>query len=693
MMHIKLFTLRYLIAFAFLFCFLPLGATGVDVELEQELERYIQLIDDNKEAEAGDLLQQLKLSYGNANNPAVASKARLLGYLITDSYYKTDIDVKNEAETDALLQQMLQLTEVTDNPNVLTEIYATELELLLFQNKLDDAILKADVLVDLLPHTTDLRIAYFGHNVLGRLYRADTQYELALQHFISGMDVITQTNDKFTLRRRAFLNFNMARVHAELKNWSQAKQLTEQLVRDAIKYQHLDMLPNFYLLLGYIAGIEQRLEDAIQFDTLGLEAALANGNKRLALTFENNLAVSHIDLKQIEQAKTILERAKQRAISIGNEYSRQLSLLNLGYIRVLEGEHDAGIEQIKASMDYFRQHATKVDFESYYDSLSDAYAVAGRYQEQADLLLERMALREDIRTTVREARLNELQNRYDTKAKAQQITILEHENTLKAQLLENQQLQQKLTLLFVILMLFAAVALYSLYRKVRQSNKKLSETNQQLAIQSQRDPLTGLYNRRALHEHMEVRSKKRRENDSESTLTGILMLDIDFFKRINDHYGHSAGDAVLIEVSKRLLESCREQDLVVRWGGEEILLLLDNISLEKVPIFIKRILNKLAEAPVQYEQHRINVSVSGGFIHLPFANISEQELDWEKVMQISDMALYRSKANGRNQVCMINGLNVNFATAETLLYTDLTGAIREGLIDVATVTGPGGNVN
>ena len=691
MVHLRLALLRYLIFFAVLLCVVPANGVEIDVDLEQELDRYIQLIDDNKEAEAGALLQQLKLS--DANNPAISSRVRLLGYLITDSYYKTDIEVNNEAETKALLQQMLQLAEVTDNPNVLSEIYATELELLLFQNKLDDAILKADVLVELLPLTTDLRIAYFGHNVLGRLFRADSQYEQALQHFISGMDVISKTNDRFTVRRRAFLNFNMARVHAELKNWPQARQLTEQLVDDAIKYQHLDMLPDFYLLLGYIAGIEKRLEDAIKFDTLGLEAALASDKQRLALTFENNIAVTHIDLKQYGRAKAILERAMQRAISIDNEYSRQLSLLNLGYIRVLEGEHDAGIEQIKASMDYFRQHATKVDFESYYDSLSNAYAVAGRYQEQADLLLERMALREDIRTTVREARLNDLQNRYDTKAKTQQITILEHENTLKAQLLENKQLQQKLTLLFVILMLFAAGALYSLYRKVRQSNKKLYETNQQLAIQSQRDPLTGLFNRRALHEHMQGRAKNRRENDKDATLTGILMLDIDFFKRINDHYGHSAGDAVLIEVSQRLVESCREQDLVVRWGGEEILLLLDNISLEQVPIFIKRILNIVADRPIQYEQHKINITVSGGFIHLPFANISEEELDWEKVMQIADMALYLSKANGRNQVCMINGLKVSFAIAETLLYSDLTGAIREQMIEVATVTGPGGNVS
>lgn len=94
---------------------------------------------------------------------------------------------------------------------------------------------------------------------------------------------------------------------------------------------------------------------------------------------------------------------------------------------------------------------------------------------------------------------------------------------------------------------------------------------------------------------MEKRSGKERQSDLTAHLAGILLLDIDFFKRINDNYGHNAGDVVLIEVSQRLKSCCRDHDFIVRWGGEEIVLLLDTISISQVRPFIQRILKAVAE--------------------------------------------------------------------------------------------------
>jgi diguanylate cyclase (GGDEF)-like protein len=150
---------------------------------------------------------------------------------------------------------------------------------------------------------------------------------------------------------------------------------------------------------------------------------------------------------------------------------------------------------------------------------------------------------------------------------------------------------------------------------------------------------------------------------------------------------------VLIEISRRLVDTCREQDVIVRWGGEEVLLLLDNIVPGQIPGFIQRILQAITDTPVKFEKHQIQVTASGGFIHLPFAGISEEKLNWEKAMQIVDMALYLSKAHGRNQVCMINDLKVGFSEAEALLHTDLSGAIHAGMLDVTSITGPGGTVS
>jgi len=675
---------RVFIFTCLLLCCGAVVASDVDPALEQALDKYVQLSQSDIEG-AKALLDQLEQT--QADNDAVQSRARLLSYLASGAFDPVQTDKSNN-----YLQALLRLAEATENPDALSEIFGTEIELLMYQRKFNDAIVKADRLQHYLQRASDPRIRYYFNGLLGRLYSNDGQYTQALQHYIAALDAVMETDNEATIRRRTFLNLRIAQVHAELKNWPQARTLTQSTLDESIKYRLNSFVPDLYLLQGYIASFEKRFQDAIRINQQGIAAALLNDDEAYALTFENNLGAAYIELEQYASAKAVLSQALERAERLNDEHSQQLIKMNLGYIRVMNGEHSAGIEQMRASMQYFSQNASKAEYEPYYEWLAKAYAAAGQYQLQAETLLEQMALQENIRSADRESRLNELQNRYDTKAKAQQITILEQENNLNAQLLENKQLQQKLTLLFVLLMLFAAVSLFQLYRKVRQSNRKLYETNKQLAFQSQRDPLTGLYNRRALQQHMQLRAQKRREQDSKVSLTGLLLLDIDFFKRINDHYGHSAGDAVLIEISQRLVATCREQDLVVRWGGEEVLLLLDNIVPGQISGFIQRILQAIAEQPVEYEQQQINVTASGGFIHLPFAGISEQQLDWEKVMQVVDMALYLSKANGRNQVCLINDLKVDYAKAEALLYTDLTGAIRAGMLDVTTITGPGGAV-
>lgn len=662
-----------------------LAASQIDPLLEQALDKYILLsIEDTAAANK----QLLALEQQHANNPAIASRVRLLSYLVNYQFYQQDPE-----RLEQRLSQLLAQVELTEDADTLAEIYATELEILLYQNKLNEAFVNIDRAAQAVSRALTPRVRYYANNVLGRLYQADTQFERALEHYIIAMDAVSETDDAFTLRRRAFLNYNIALVHTELRNWTRASTLAEQNIAEAKKYGHDGFLPELYLLLGYIAGSEKDYLRAVQIYKQGLAVSTALGRDSTALIFENNLGATYIQLAQYAEAKTILQQALKRAEQLQDEHNKQLIMQNLGFIRVMQGEHDEGIAQMESTMRYLSQHAPKTEYEPYYEWLAKAYAAAGRYKEQADTLLEQMALREDIRKADSESRLATLQDRYDSKAKAQQITILEQENNLKAQLLENKQLQQKLTLLFVLLMLFAAVALLQLYRKVRHSNQKLNETNKQLAFQSQRDPLTGLYNRRALQQHMQRRSQLRREQDADTHLTGLLLLDIDFFKRINDHYGHNAGDAVLIEISKRLQATCREHDLVVRWGGEEILLLLDNIAPAQLEGFITRIMQAIALPPVTFEQQQIAVTASGGFIHLPFANISETQLDWEKVMQIVDMALYLSKANGRNQVCMINGLKVSFEQAEALLYTDLSGAIRDNMVDVTVVSGPGGAVS
>jgi len=666
-------------------CFNAYAQSQTDPKVEQQLDNFLVLVRDDADA-ADAFLNTVFNNYSPEELEEIAflSKVRLVAYHAISLLYQ-----QRQTDADAMLANLMALANQTENADTKSEIYAVEIEFLIYQREYTAAVLKADRLDLLLKQAITPRICYYAHTVLGHLFKADSQYERALQHYTDALDAIIKTDDQFTLHRRSALNYAIARVYTDLKKWSEAKTLTEQLIADAKKYRFTQRLPEYYLMLGFIAAEQKDLDAAIAINQLGLVAAKENNQPGVELTFQNNLGSIYIEQGNYAAAKQALQNAAQQAKLLNNEFSIELIGFNLAYIEVMEGEHNSGLAKMLTALEYFEKNDTKTGYENTLQWLAKAYGAAGQHKLQAQTLQRQLELRDEILTTEREKSVAELQSRYDTKAKSQLITILEQENDLKAQLLANQKLQQQLTALFALVLIFAAILLYQLYRKVRMSNRKLREANKQLEFQSLRDPLTGLFNRRALQEHMQRRAKfGRRQSDISTQANAFLLLDIDFFKKINDFHGHNAGDEVLKSIGDRLSKVCREEDLVIRWGGEEFLLYLENITPEQVSGFCQRILEVIASEPVHCDARVIPVSASGGFIHLPFAGIDETELNWERALQIADMALYLSKVHGRNQIYAITGLRCDYETARQPLTDDLQGAIQKNMVDYITIKGP-----
>jgi diguanylate cyclase (GGDEF)-like protein len=164
-----------------------------------------------------------------------------------------------------------------------------------------------------------------------------------------------------------------------------------------------------------------------------------------------------------------------------------------------------------------------------------------------------------------------------------------------------------------------------------------------LRAQSTKDPLTGLYNRRYLQEMLD--REIRRAIRSEQHL-GVLMLDLDHFKKFNDTYGHEAGDAVLRETASFLVRSIRVEDFVCRYGGEEFVVVLPTADLRAAEARAERIRSKLRDLVVMHDGRSLGViTVSVGVAALPDHGMSEKEL-----LQAADAALYRAKRGGRDRV-------------------------------------------
>lgn len=156
------------------------------------------------------------------------------------------------------------------------------------------------------------------------------------------------------------------------------------------------------------------------------------------------------------------------------------------------------------------------------------------------------------------------------------------------------------------------------------------------------DGLTGLYNRRFLSKRLEEEySKAIRYN----TPLSLLVMDVDFFKRVNDTFGHQVGDNALISVARVLQQSVRESDLVGRYGGEEFVVLLPHTGLDKALTVAEKIRLAVSETPVEgMGERRLTISIGvAGFPDLKVANM-------EELVRKADEALYRAKEGGRNQV-------------------------------------------
>lgn len=173
------------------------------------------------------------------------------------------------------------------------------------------------------------------------------------------------------------------------------------------------------------------------------------------------------------------------------------------------------------------------------------------------------------------------------------------------------------------------------------------------------DPLTGLHNRRFLSEHIDtalaaslrrVREAKLHESEPPPDCdTLFFLIDVDHFKRVNDRYGHAAGDAVLVQFGRRLQQLMRESDYVVRWGGEEFLAVARDTDRSRAAELAERIRSIMADTPFELDDGRLlRVSCSIGFACMPFIADKPKALGWQDAVKLADQALLGAKRSGRD---------------------------------------------
>ena len=203
---------------------------------------------------------------------------------------------------------------------------------------------------------------------------------------------------------------------------------------------------------------------------------------------------------------------------------------------------------------------------------------------------------------------------------------------------------------------------------LEQQALMLEKANQELAESAFSDALTGLRNRRYFKTYIEAEFHDW-EPETEEALAALAetrlddvqrrefgddllmyIFDLDHFKNINDTYGHDAGDVVLVEVARRLRATARAGDSLMRWGGEEFLVVSRGVRRDNGAGFAQRIMAALADTPIIIPSgHALRVTASIGWAPFPWSRANPQAVSQEDVLFMADNAVYLSKRGGRNR--------------------------------------------
>ena len=234
--------------------------------------------------------------------------------------------------------------------------------------------------------------------------------------------------------------------------------------------------------------------------------------------------------------------------------------------------------------------------------------------------------------------------------------------------------------------------------EVDQRTRELREMADELKELALHDPLTGLRNRRYLFETMDgvmaeiarqharnTEGAEDRRDKPDDEVLGLFLVDIDHFKEVNDTWGHDAGDAVLKQFAEVLQSCVRAEDLVVRWGGEEFLVVLPRTRHYYLKQFAERLRTRVAERGFELaSQQPIHRTCSVGFTSYPLFHTPDVEVDLDQMISAADLALYLAKREGRNRtIHVISGARQpEDESAVTTSLASLEWATEKGYLKI-----------
>ena len=405
------------------------------------------------------------------------------------------------------------------------------------------------------------------------------------------------------------------------------------------------------------------------------------GNLRRQATMLGNLADSYLKTREYATALRYAEQALPLAREVRYIKAESLAKGNAGLALIALGRVEEGRRMLEGVIADSRRREEWPGVAQFEKELGAALEAAGDTRGAVQAYHRGRRVADEVWRREQQQALVELQARYDDERRQRDMQALDADNRLKTQELQRRDLEQRIWWLLG-LAAAAAMALVGVgVRRVRRMHASLSRTNAQLLAQSERDPLTGLANRR------HVQSALPAFGPHGTLQASVFLIDVDHFKAINDRHGHAGGDAVLQALAQRMQRVLRDGDLVARWGGEEFLVVVPRPETAPAERLARRLLQAVGGSPVELDGGPVEVTASigyAGFAGEPgiFAP------GWERAVALADAAMYRAKQRGRNRACGVRVRRAHDAAAFDALGADLASALADGRVAIDETPGP-----
>ncbi|MBV9493004.1 MAG: GGDEF domain-containing protein, partial [Acidobacteria bacterium] len=507
--------------------------------------------------------------------------------------------------------------------------------------------------------TADRKAIAMGYNNLGFVYGTDlSDYEAGIRYHLEALRVREAMGDRegvaLSLNNIGIIYSRLGDYDRAFANLLRALELRRQI---GAKNRIAATLSN----LGEIELSRGQTQRAMTYHQEALALRRDIGEKSGIAVSLRTLGDLHLALDEVDQAAPLLEEGLALATAIGDKGLRARALLSMSALERKRGHASAARRDAEEALAMSTTMKARDVTRRAYEELSASYEAEKNYGAALDAFRKMKQENDELLAEGRQKQIASLEVRYQKERREREIEALRHADATTKLQLAQRRFERNAAVALIVVVMVIGFLLVRRRSEIARINAELSVT----------DALTGLKNRRYLTQTIEADVAVALRRQTEGNDLVFLLVDVDHFKSVNDQRGHAAGDRFLQEFARVLRQTSRSSDVVVRWGGEEFLVIARFTDRVGAVHHAEAIRKTIEETSFTVDGGPpLQRTCSIGFAAFPFVPSAPTLLTWSQVLRFADDALYIAKRTRNTWVGLraaTNGESFAERDTETLI--------------------------